>query len=318
MQRRRLPGTDLELSVVGMGCWALGGTWWGPVTARSERLATVAEALDAGINWFDTAPLYGHGEADRVLVEALGARRHDVVLATKVGVRTEGVEHAESDLRPEHVVADAEASLRRLGVHRLDLLQIHWPCDHGTPLEDTFAALERLRDRGDVGWYGVCNYDAEGLRACRVAGAPVSLQTPYSLVRRELEGELWQAASGLGLLAYEPLCRGLLTDRWSAPNTPAPAFPESDQRSWDDRFQGAAFRHLQRMVVDLGRAAARLGVPVASLAAGWVASRPGVTAAIVGLRRPHHVREVAAVPDLLDRSTVWKVVEGIVQVHGPV
>ena len=124
MKTRRLPGTELDLSVVGFGCWALGKQYWGDDVDDATSANAINTALDEGINWFDTAPLYGEGHADKILVDTLGPRKHEITIATKVGVRLGGDgEHASSDLRPEHVVSDTEDSLRRLGLDTIDLLQ---------------------------------------------------------------------------------------------------------------------------------------------------------------------------------------------------
>jgi len=314
MKYRRLPGTDLELSVVGFGCWAIGGLWWGDDVEDEASKRAVRAALDVGINWFDTAPLYGHGRADRVLVEALGDRVGEAVIATKVGVRIDG-EHAQSDLSPAHVRADALASLKRLGVERIDLLQVHWPCERGTPLEDTLGALVRLVEGGYVRHFGLCNYGPEALARARALAPVACLQTPLSLLRREYEGGLQAICDGeppLGALAYEPLCRGLLSGRFARP----PSFPDTDLRARDPRFAGARFRHARRLVDDLERAAARLGVPTAALAIGWAASRPGVTAAIAGAKRPEQVRQNAQAARLVGRPRVWRVIDAIAAAHG--
>src|SRR5690606_4887670 len=144
---RTLPHTDLQLSAIGFGCWAIGGAWWGDDVDDRQSIAAIHAALDHGINWFDTAPLYGHGHADELLVEALGSRRHDLVIATKVGVRYQNLAgaHAFSDLSPDHIVEDCEASLRRLRLETIPLLQVHWPCECQTPLEATLEALMALR-----------------------------------------------------------------------------------------------------------------------------------------------------------------------------
>jgi aryl-alcohol dehydrogenase-like predicted oxidoreductase len=317
MKTRRLPGTDLELSVVGMGCWTIGGEWWGEVRDE-DSIAAVRAAYERGVNWFDTAPLYGRGRADAVLARALGPRLKEVVVATKVGVRIDG-EHAESDLSPAHVIADAEASLRRLGLERIDLLQVHWPCERGAPLEETLGALVQLQDQGKVRHFGLCNYSPEGLRAA-AAALPAgrrlaSLQTPYSLLRREFEQGLRGACAELeiGALAYEALCRGLLSGRWRSP----PRFPETDLRSRDPRFQGAYFGYARGLTDDLKRAAGKLGVPVSALALGWVASRPGITAVIAGARSAEQVRQNVRAAALVDRPNIWKVIGGLAAAHGP-
>ncbi len=306
MQLRPLPGTDLSVSPIGFGCWAMGGTYWGDDVTDERSISAVHAALDAGINLFDTAPLYGEGHADEVLVRALGPRKADVVIATKVGVRCGPDIHASSDLRPEHVIADTEASLRRLGLDRIDLLQVHWPCEQSTPLEDTVAALNTLKDRGDVRHWGLCNYDAPSLRA---ASGVSTLQTAFSLLRREAERDLLPTCRelGLGVLAYEPLCRGLLTGRFKAP----PSFPDSDMRSRDERFSGYAFQRSRPFVEGLTRAATKLGVPTAAVAIAWVARRPGITSALVGMKGPEQVEANLHAARLLRAERIWPVLDRI-------
>lgn len=318
MRTRRLPGTDLNLSRVGMGCWTISRLWWGDDHDDARAIRAMRAALGAGINWFDTAPLYGHGHADRLLAQALTGHP-DALVATKVGVRWDG-EHAESDLTPAHVVADCEASLTRLGRDRIDLLQVHWPCQRGTPLADTLGALSRLVEQGKVRAIGLCNYPADTLAEAREIAPIASLQTPLSLLRREYEGALATEVSErrgappqpCGVLAYETLCRGLLTGRFRR----RPRFEESDLRSRDDRFQGARFEHARALVVDLSRIAEKVNVSVSMLAVGWALSRTGVTAAIVGARTPQQIVETAAAAALADRPKLWSVVDRVASLHG--
>ena len=309
MQTRPLPGTDLEVSAIGFGCWAIGGEYWGEDITDERSTAAVHAALDGGITLFDTAPLYGEGHADEVLVRALGARKHDVVIATKVGVRFGGEGHARSDLRPAHLVSDTEASLKRLGLETIDLLQVHWPCEGETPLDDTVAALDRLQEAGHIRHWGLCNYDTPSLRRAAALGGIATLQTPFNLLRREAEGQLLPACLelGLGVLAYEPLCRGLLSGRFRSP----PTFPDSDLRSRDDRFAGPLFRRSQAFIDGLNRTAAKLGVPTAALAVAWVARRPGVTCALVGMKGPEQVAANLQAARLLRAERIWPVVERI-------
>ena len=319
MQRRRLPGTDLDLSVVGLGCWAMGGLWWGDDVRDEDSIAAVRAALDAGVNWFDTAPLYGHGHADEVLVRALGEHRKELLIATKVGVRWDGEgKHARSDLSPAHLRSDTEASLRRLGLERIGLTQVHWPCELGTPLEDSLGELMRLREEGKIAHFGLCNYGSAELEAARALAPIASLQTPYSMVRREPESGLLRtcAAPGghpehtgeIGVLAYETLCRGLLSGRFRS----IPRFPKSDLRARDDRFKGGICLRILAFVRKLEKVAARVGVPVSTLAVGWVCSRPGVTSAIVGAKRPEQVRENVLAARLLGHTKLWGVVQKVV------
>ncbi len=320
MRQRSIPGTDLSLSVVGLGCWTLGGRWWGPDVDPERGVATIHAALDAGINWVDTAPIYG--DADAIVARAL-CDRPEVIVATKCGVRTDG-DHARSELDAAHVIADVEASLRRLGRDRLDLVQVHWPCENGTPLAETIGALERLQERGDVRYHGLCNHSAAALAEARGLGQVVSLQTPLSLLRREFEGDLQaecriarSTARGdpptpCGVLVYETLCRGLLTGRFKR----APQFPESDLRARDMRFSGPRFAHARALVHDLGRVAQKVGATPAALAVGWAADRPGVTASIVGARSPVQIQQSAGAARLIGRKKLWSVVDRVAALHG--
>lgn len=313
MLTRRLPGTDLDLSVVGFGCWAIGKSWWGDDVDDDTSVTAVQRALELGVTWFDTAPVYGWGHADEVLVRGLGSQKRDVVIATKVGVANVGG-HAQSQLTPDHLRVDLEASLTRLGVDTIDLLQVHWPCELGTPLEETFGALDRLRAEGKFRWLGVCNYNGPTVRQIAAITPIVSLQTGYSLLRREYENGEQQACAdlGLGTLAYEPLCRGLLTGKY----THVPTFPDTDLRARDDRFKGSRFLHAQRLAADLSKVAAKVGVPTAAVAIGWVASRPGVTSVIAGAKRPEQVEQNVRAASLTGQRKLWEVVDRIAAVHG--
>lgn len=313
---RTLPGTSLSLSVIGLGCWTLGNEGWGTPVDDQTADDTVRAAVEAGVNWLDTAPLYGDGHADAVVARA--RRAHPgLIVATKVGARVEAG-HARSDLRPEALRADAEASLRRLG--RIDLLQVHWPCERGTPLEDTIGALQALVDAGHIGAVGLCNFDADGLQRARAQGAVASLQTPYSLLRREFEGALREECATprgdppqpIGVLAYETLCRGLLSGKHKAP----PRFHPSDIRARDPRFRGLAFGVARGLSEDLARVAEKVGAPQVALATGWVLSRPGVTAAVVGARSAAQIVEVARAVPLLGRARLWSVIDRLAAAHG--
>jgi aryl-alcohol dehydrogenase-like predicted oxidoreductase len=313
MKYRTLAGTDLSLSVVGFGCWAIGGDHWGDDVTEARSRAAIHRALDLGVNWFDTAPIYGRGRSEEVLIASLGARVRDVTIATKVGVAFVG-DHAQSLLTPTHLRQDLELTLRRLKTDRIDLLQVHWPCEFGTPLEETYGELDRLRTQGKFRYLGVCNYNASTLKQIAQITPIVSLQTGYSLLRREYEHQLQAAVGtlGIGALAYEPLARGLLSGRFMFP----PTFPETDMRSRDDRFKGGRFFHAQRLVQDLSKVAARVGVPMPALAIGWVASRPGVCSVIAGAKGPEQVEQNVRAAELLGREKLWHVVDQIAGAHG--
>jgi aryl-alcohol dehydrogenase-like predicted oxidoreductase len=312
MLYRTLPRTDLQLSAIGFGCWAIGRKWWGNDVDDERSIAAIRTALEHGINWFDTAPLYGHGHADEVLIRALGSKRHDVIIATKVGVRwDEGAnDHAFSDLSPDNIVADCEASLRRLRLDTIPLLQVHWPCECDTPLEATLEALLALRDGGKLRYFGLCNYASRPIeQALAYAPELASLQTPYSMLRREFEFALRDAVrepdgeQRLGLLAYETLCRGMLTGKFGAA---APRFPTTDLRHADERFREPLWSRAQSLVAALRLVGQKLEVPAAALAIAWVLRQPGVSVAIVGAKRPEQVADHVRALDLLARRKVWE------------
>lgn len=288
MEERLIPGTELRVSVVAFGSWAIGGEHWGDDVDDASSKEAVRAALDEGVTLFDTAPLYGRGHADEILREALGSRIRDVTVATKVGPRYEG-EHPVSDLSPENLRRDVEASLRRLGVDTIDLLQVHWPDELGTPLEASLEALIALRDEGKVRYLGLCNYDAASLERAASLAPIVVLQTPISWIRREYLHDLAPAVAktGVGVLAYETLARGLLTGKHRS----LPRFPESDMRRRDPRFWAAGFARLAPRVEQLRRKAEELGTTPAALAIAWTLRQPGVTSAIVGAKRAAQVRE---------------------------
>ena len=317
MQPRALPHSPLALTPIGFGAWTISRTWWGDDHDDARAVRTIHAALDAGINWIDTAPLYGKGHGDALVAEALKSRP-DVIVATKTGVVWEGTAsgHAESRLDRATITADCEASLRRLGRDRIDLLQVHWPCQHQTPLGETVAALTALQESGKIRAWGVCNYHAAGLAGLRAHGAPATLQTPLSLLRREAENGLLTAAAETAqpaaVLAYETLCRGLLSGRFAS----LPHFPASDQRARDERFQGRRFAHARAMLDDLEKVARRVGLTMPQLAVGWVLSRPGIHSAIVGARTPEQIAETARAGRLSRQAKVWRVVDQVAALHG--
>lgn len=267
--------------------------------ARSE--GAIEAALEAGVTLFDTAPIYGDGHADRLLRRVLGPRIHDVTIATKAGPRGEP---PVSDLSAGNLRRDVEASLRRLGVERIDLLQVHWPCEVGTPMARTIEALVALRDEGKIAEFGLCNYGPEALAEACALGPVRTLQTPLSWIGREYEGGLARVAreAGLGVLAYEPLARGLLTGK----HRRLPRFERGDVRRDDPRFWAARFARLSPRIERLRRVAEKLGTTPAPLAIAWAASRPGVTAALFGAKDAAQVRENVGAAELLDRPELGR------------
>jgi len=289
-----------------MGCWAIGGRWWGPVDDATSKRA-VARAVERGINWFDTAPLYGYGHADSILADALGSARHDVIIATKVGPRWDSQDgHPRCDLSASNVRRDVDGSLERLRIDSIPLLQVHWPCEIGTELTETLDVLEALVHEGKVRFYGLCNYDVQDVVRAREHASVRTLQTPYSMVRRELERDLTVLAeTGVGILVYETLCRGLLTGKFVS----KPRFDPSDMRARDSRFAEPAFSRIDALVAALRILARRLDVAPAAIATAWTLRNAAVTAAIVGAKTERQIDENVRAAELLDRRKIWEVLE---------
>jgi len=297
LPRRALGTSGLEITPVGFGAWAIGGGgWsfgWGPQD-DAESLAAMRRALDLGINWIDTAAVYGLGHSEEVVGRFLG----DLPAADRPYVFTKcGLAWDESDpmadpqrvLRPESIRREVEASLRRLGVERIDLYQFHWPDESGTAVEDSWGEMLRLVAAGKVRVPGVSNFDVGLLERCEALGHVGSLQPPFSLVRRDAGGAQipWCAAHGTGVIVYSPMQSGLLTEGFS-PERVARLAPD-DWRRRSEQFQEPALSRNLALRDALRPIAGRHGATVPAVAVAWAAGWPGVSGAIVGARSPEQV-----------------------------
>jgi aryl-alcohol dehydrogenase-like predicted oxidoreductase len=293
VERRRLGGTDIELSVVGLGTWVFGGRWGGADDADS--LAACHAALDAGVNWIDTADIYGQGRAERIVGQAVRERRDEVVVATKGGVAWESGPPLRiwREASAGYLRAACDRSLDALGLDHIDLYQVHWPVA-GVAAEETIAALEGLREAGKVRAIGVSNYALAELEAAQAVAPIDSFQPGYHLMRRDIEAaELsWCREHGVGVIAYGPLAHGLLTGKMSAGTTFAPG----DWRAESELFADDAFPERVAVVAELDELAREAGRPggVAELAVAWVLRRPEVTSAIIGARTADQAARNAA------------------------
>jgi aryl-alcohol dehydrogenase-like predicted oxidoreductase len=294
MQFRRLGRDGPELSVVGVGAWAIGGPWrfgWGPQD-DDESIAALHKAFDAGVTWVDTAAVYGLGHSEEVVGQVLRERAGGELVFTKCGRPWYGRENNEPtyDLRPETIRFELEQSLKRLGTDHVDLYQFHWPdTTTGTPVEESWGTMAELVTEGKVRWAGVCNFDVALLERCQRIRHVDSLQPPYSLLDRAAADELipWCAANGSGVVGYSPLGSGLLSGSFDAQR--ARDLPAGDWRRGDSEFQEPALSRNLALAERLEPVAERHGVPVAAVAVAWVLATPGVTGAIVGARRPSQV-----------------------------
>jgi aryl-alcohol dehydrogenase-like predicted oxidoreductase len=296
MKTRRLGSAGPQLSTVGLGTWAIGGPWqfgWGQVD-DGESVAAIRHAIDRGVNWIDTAAVYGLGHSEEVVGEAVKPFRagEDVYLFTKcgrVGERT-AESDVRNDLRPESIRRECEASLRRLGVERIDLYQFHWPdWTTGTSIEESWGVMAELVDEGKVRWIGVCNHDVEQLERCEAVRHVDSLQPQLSLLVRGALSELlpWADGHGTGVIAYSPMASGMLTGTFD--HDRVERLESDDWRRGSPIFREPALAANLAFVDGLRLLAEPLGISVPALAVGWVLAQQGVTGAIVGARRPAHV-----------------------------
>ena len=293
MQFRRLGPDGPEISVVGMGAWAIGGPWqfgWGPQD-DDESLAALHKAFDAGVNWVDTAAVYGLGHSEEVVGQAVREHGGEVLVFTKCGRPWYGRENNEPtyDLRPDTIRFELEQSLKRLGTDHVDLYQFHWPdTETGTPVEDSWATMADLVTEGKVRWAGVSNFDVQGLERCERVRHVDSLQPPFSLINRSAAREIaWCEANRTGVLCYSPLGSGLLTGSFDADRVRD--LPAGDWRRTSAEFRPPRLEANLEVARRLEPVAERHGVPVAAVAVAWVLAVEGVTAAIVGARRPSQV-----------------------------
>jgi aryl-alcohol dehydrogenase-like predicted oxidoreductase len=295
--RRQLGSDGPEITIVGFGAWAVGGgDWafsWGPQDDE-QSIAAMRRAVDLGVNWIDTAAVYGLGHSEEVVgrfLKTLPAGDRPLVF-TKCGLVWDDNDRRKVAIRnsqPAEVRRQCEASLRRLGVERIDLFQFHWPDETGTPVEESWGEMVTLVDEGKIRCIGVSNYPVSLLERCEKVRHVQSLQSPFSLVRRQLaDTEIpWCAAHGTGVLAYSPMQAGLLTDTFQAERVAN--MPEDDWRRRSPEFKEPNLSANLALRDALRPIAARHQTSVSSVAVAWVASWPGVTGAIVGARSAEQV-----------------------------
>lgn len=287
MEYKRLGLTDLNISRVGYGCWAMGGFGWGQVDDR-DSIAAVHRALDLGINFFDTADVYGFGHSEEILCKALGEQRSQVVIATKFGVKWDN-NTTTRDCSPERVVQALEGSLRRLQLDCIPLYQIHWP-DLKTPIASTMEALKKCQESGKIRYIGCSNFSVDNLRAAQNTHRLESLQVPYNIVERQIEEELLACCQEfkMGVIVYSPLAKGLFTGKYKRDGV---KFEKNDIRLREENFQRDKFDANLKLVEKLKEVGTRYGKTPAQVAIRWILDNSSITCAITGVKKPEQIED---------------------------
>jgi aryl-alcohol dehydrogenase-like predicted oxidoreductase len=294
MNTKRLGNSGLSITQLGLGTWAIGGSgWqfgWGAQDDRESILA-IREALDAGINWIDTAAIYGLGHSEEVVAKALNGVPQKPYVFTKCSMVWNDNRQISRSLKAESVRRECEASLRRLCVERIDLYQVHWP-EPDIDIEEGWTELARLREEGKIRYLGVSNFNVGQMKRAQAIAPITSLQPPYSLVNRKVESEIlpFAARANIGVIAYSPMASGLLTGAMTRERIAA--LPDDDWRKRNPNFQEPALSRnlcLVRRLRDIG---IRHGCSAGEVAVAWVLRNPAITGAIVGARKPGQIKGV--------------------------
>ncbi len=325
MKKIKLGKTDIELSPVALGAWAIGGWMWGG-NEKKDSIRAIQACKDQGITSIDTAPIYGFGFSEEVVGEAIAGNRHQYEIMTKAGMRwddTKGVHYFTTQNNEggscevykysgkESVIAECEGSLKRLRTDYIDLYQIHWP-DESTPIEETMEALQHLKDQGKIRAAGVSNYSLDQMKQAASLIELASNQLPYSMIRRDIEDDIvpWCVENDCGILAYSPLQRGLLTGKIGPETTFAPG----DSRPGLPHFKPVNLVKTNRFLDTIRPLALEKGVTLSQLVIRWTLQRPGISVALVGARNEAQVKQNAvAARFVLSREELERINQSLEQ-----
>ena len=300
MYANRLGNSDLFITPIGFGAWAIGGSGWEFAWGGqddSESVAAIHEALDAGVNWIDTAAVYGLGHSEEVVARALAGMSNRPYVFTKCSMVWDEHRQIGHSLKAESIRRECEASLRRLGVDAIDLYQIHWP-NPDEDIEEGWATMAKLKEEGKVRHIGVSNFDVGQMQRALAIAPITSLQPRYSLIHREVEEEIlpFAAHKRIGVIAYSPMASGLLTGAMTRERIEQ--MPADDWRRNHPDFQEPLLSRNLRLVRLLKAIGAHHGCTPAEVAVAWVLNDSEVTGAIVGARKPGQIEGVLGAAEL--------------------
>ncbi len=311
MKKARLGNSGLEITKVGLGTWAIGGPWlygWGPQD-DNDSIKAILESLEAGVNWLDTAPIYGFGHSEEIVAKALSQTSVKPIIATKCGIVWSKTVQRETRLKTESIIAECDASLKRLKVDVIDLYQMHWP-DPDEDLEEGYEAMAKCVKAGKVRYLGVSNFNVEQMKRAMKIHPLTSLQPPYSMFRRDIEDDIlpFCKKNNIGVIVYSPLQKGLLSGKFTPEKIAA--LPKDDVRHMDSNFKPPLLDVNLKIIEQLRQIAKQNGITPAQLAIAWTMRNPEVTAAIAGARREGQIKETAPAADItLSKDDIEKIEE---------
>ncbi|MCP3026334.1 aldo/keto reductase [Halobacillus sp. A5] len=313
MEHIKISQNDLNASRIGLGTWAIGGWMWGG-TDEKQSIETIHTALDKGINFIDTAPVYGFGRSEEIVGKAVeqSGRREDLILATKAAIDWTNEQPFRNGTK-ERIHKEVEDSLKRLKTDYIDVYQIHWP-DPLTPLHETAEALHYLYKQGKIRAIGVSNFSPEQMDTFREAAPIHTLQPPYNLFEREIEENIlpYTEKHGITTVTYGSLCRGLLSGKMSKDRS----FKGDDLRNNDPKFQEPRFEQYLNAVNELDQfAQENFNKRVLHLAVKWVLEQPGSGVALMGGRRPDQLDPVDEITDFTIGQDALKEIDNILDKH---
>ncbi|HET6246848.1 MAG TPA: aldo/keto reductase [Tepidisphaeraceae bacterium] len=304
MELRQLGKSDVRVTPIIFGAWAIGGWMWGG-NEEQESIDALTASIDNGVTTIDTAAIYGMGYSEELVGKAIAGRRNKVVIATKCGMRWDTEEGSEpwpqknregkdivirKNANPKSIALECERSLRRLGIDEIDLYQIHWP-DTSTKVEDSMAAMVKLKNQGKIRAIGASNYDVKWLAAASKVAPVASDQPPYSLIQRKIEADVlpFCRENNIGVIVYSPLERGLLTGKVE----PERRFPPGDHRAQHKYFTVENRERVLEALRKIRPIAEKHKASLTQVVINWTAHQPGITAALVGARNAEQAKHNA-------------------------